>query len=102
MKEFLFGIAIILLFCVSFWLAPTTHLKNQEIEITIGEKYLFSFDWEEEDPFVVKEIDTVTVLAISGEYVKWGSSAYRPEAYLSCKTKLFKHLTESYEIYSVV
>ena len=66
-------------------------LKNQDIEITVGEEYLFSFDWEEENPFEQK-IDTAKVLEIRGDYVKWTYLRWPEGEFQSSETKYFKHL----------
>ena len=66
-------------------------LKNQDIELTVGEEYLFSFDWEEENPFEQK-IDTAKVLEIKDGYVKWNYRWSREGQFQSHEIKYFKHL----------
>lgn len=63
-------------------------LKNKDAKIEVGKYYLYSNYWDNEDPFEVILIDTVKVVAISGEYVKW---EYKKGFFLSGKLKYFKH-----------
>lgn len=63
-------------------------LKNQEARIEVGKNYIFSSDWDNEDPFVEKKIDTVKVVSIKGDYVQW---EYKNGLRLSGKLDFFKH-----------
>lgn len=63
-------------------------LKNQEANIEVGKNYIFSLDWDNEDPFEKIEIDTVKVVSIKGDYVQW---EYKNGSRLSGKLKFFKH-----------
>jgi hypothetical protein len=36
-----------------------------------GDKYLYSYDWESENPFENIKVDTVTIMAINGYYIQW-------------------------------
>lgn len=63
-------------------------LKNQEAHIQVGENYIFSLDWENENPFEKIKIDTVKVVSIKGDYVQW---EYKNGLRLSGKLKYFKH-----------
>lgn len=65
-------------------------LKNQEIEVKAGERYLYSLDYDNEDPFEEIRVDTVKVIGIKNGYVQW---EYKNGIRLSCKLKYFKHWT---------
>ena len=62
-------------------------IKNEYTSIKEGEKYLFSFDWDNKDPFKKIEIDTVIVIAIKGDYIQW---EYNNGIRLSSKLEHFK------------
>lgn len=63
-------------------------LKNQEVEIKVGDSYLHSLDYDNEDPFEEVNIDTVKVVSIKQGYVQW---EYKDGFRLSGKLKYFKH-----------
>jgi hypothetical protein len=63
-------------------------LKNQKEIIEIGKLYQYSHEWGTENPFEKIEIDTVEVVAISGDYVQW---EYKKGFRSSGKLKYFKH-----------
>lgn len=62
-----------------------THLGTQ---IKKGDTYLYSLQWEEENPFICKQIDTVRVLQIVNGYVKFelknGSKHFQHSTKVSC------------------
>jgi len=66
-------------------------LDNQSATIEMGGVYLHSFDWNLEDPFKKKDIDTVRVLEINGDYVKWVHYHQGHKVPISGKIKIFKH-----------
>jgi hypothetical protein len=77
------NVFIILLF---FWifLEPKPELE----EIKVGDTYLFSLQWEKENPFEEVKIDTVKVLNIKNDYVQYKFNwAKNPS---STKLKYFK------------
>lgn len=67
-----------------------TSCANITSEIYIGDKYLFSFDFDEPDPFKQTEIDTAYVLKIKGNYIKFKLSSGMES---SCTKRLFRELT---------
>lgn len=62
-----------------------THLGTR---IKEGDTYLYSLQWEEDNPFICKQIDTVKVLQIINGYVKFelknGSKRFRHSTKVSC------------------
>jgi len=52
------------------------------IEPKVGERYLYSMLWDNDNPFDDKYIDTVTVLAIKDGYVKFKKS----DGYVTSRT----------------
>lgn len=67
-------------------------LLNQNKNVEKGDVYLYSHDWDAEDPFGKIKIDTVIVADIKGDYVKWKLKNYKDSSfYLSGKLKYFKH-----------
>ncbi len=68
-------------------------LLNRNKNVEIGDVYLYSHDWDEEDPFAKIEIDTVRVIDVKDGYVKWLYKLSEKDSsfYLSGKLKYFKH-----------
>jgi len=64
----------------------------QKEDVKIGKEYLFCFDWDDENPFEVKDVDTVKVIALKGDYVQW---QYKNGIKLSSKIRLFVRLSKS-------
>ena len=87
-KKYLIGLFINVGFGVWLFYGHPSILENQEQEIEVGKTYIFSFDWDSEDPFKEIEIDTVKVIGIKGDYVQW---EYKNGIRLSGKLKHFKH-----------
>jgi hypothetical protein len=67
-------------------------LLNQNNSVEVNDIYLYSHDWDTEDPFEEIEIDTVRVIAIKDDYVKWQIKG--KSYYLSGQLKYFKHNTK--------
>jgi hypothetical protein len=61
----------IILVIICIVLTSCFQLENQDKNISIGEEYLYSYNWDKEDPFEEIKIDTVIILDIRGIYVKW-------------------------------
>ena len=40
-------------------------------ELKIGQKYAISFDYEEQNPFKIKDRDTVKIVGLKGNYIQW-------------------------------
>lgn len=63
-------------------------LTNLGTPIKEGDIYLHSLQWEEENPFICKQIDTVKVLQIIDGYVKFelknGSKYFQHSTTISC------------------
>lgn len=57
----------------------------------VGEKYLLSFDWEEENPFENIRIDTVKVTGVKNGYVQW---EYKNGFRQSSDEKIFERLVK--------
>lgn len=57
----------------------------------IGKEYIISFDWEEENPFEQKDIDTVKITALKDDYVQW---QYRNGLKQSSSIRLFSKLVK--------
>ena len=85
MKKLAICIELILIFILFSGCSKITEQKD----IKIGKKYLFSFDWESEDPFEIKDIDTVKVVGLKEGYVQW---QYKDSIKQSCGIRLFKKL----------
>lgn len=85
----IFSTLLVLISMYAIYLALKPNFwQNQSTDIQIGEKYLYSHDWDSQDPFEDIKIDTVKVLNIKGDYVQWGnSSGYKTSNML----KFFKH-----------
>lgn len=75
---------IIFLFVLWLFVEP----KNEIKKINVGDTYLFSFQWDNENPFEKIKIDTVKVLDIKNDYIQYKYSwANSPT---STKTRIFK------------
>tara|TARA_R110000796_G_scaffold60642_10_gene140345 strand:- start:2803 stop:3129 length:327 start_codon:yes stop_codon:yes gene_type:complete len=55
----------------STWYINRDTSENKKIEVKVGERYLYNDDWENPDPFKNPELDTITIIAIEGEYTKF-------------------------------
>ena len=66
-------------------------LLNQNKNVEKGDVYLYSHDWDAEDPFEKIEIDTVKVIDIKDGFVKWLPNHKDSSFYLSGHLKYFKH-----------
>ena len=68
-------------------------LLNHNKNVEKGDVYLYSHDWDEQDPFAKIDIDTVRVLEVKDGYVKWLYKLSEKDSsfYLSGKLKYFKH-----------
>lgn len=68
------------------------NLLNLNKNVEKGDIYLYSHDWDEEDPFAKIEIDTVRVIEVKDGYVKWLYKLSEKDSsfYLSEKLKYFK------------
>jgi uncharacterized protein YxeA len=71
MKKLFIIPAIFFIAALSVLLFPTSVYKNQDRKIEVGKTYLFSNKWDNENPFLNKEIDTVKVSKISTNHVQW-------------------------------
>lgn len=64
---------------------------EENIKPKIGKEYVISFDWEEENPFEVKDIDTVKVLGVKGDYVQWQyNNGFKQSSSIRLFSKLVK------------
>ena len=76
----------VLIFLFVLWIYATP--KKEIEQVKIGETYLFSLQWEKENPFEEVKIDTVKVLDIKNVYVQYKYNwAKKPS---STKLKYFK------------
>ena len=66
-------------------------LQSQNKSVNIGDVYLYSHDWDTEDPFEKIEVDTVLVVGIKDDYIAWYPNYRDSSFYLSGKLKYFKH-----------
>ena len=66
-------------------------LLNQNKNVEKNDIYLYSHDWNTEDPFENIDIDTVKVIAIKDGFVKWLPNYKDSSFYLSGQLKYFKH-----------
>lgn len=64
---------------------------DENIKLKIGKEYIISFDWEEENPFKQKYIDTVKITGLKGDYVQW---QYRNGFKQSSSIRLFSKLVK--------
>lgn len=97
----IFPLLVIGLVILTLAYGDRVFFKNQSLEINVNDTYLFSFDWDEDNPFEHIQIDTVTVLDIKDGYVKykyrryelaeWDSSYFPIDFTHSIPTKFFKH-----------
>jgi hypothetical protein len=85
--EYVFYILLV----VGFFSCNNFTLKNQNKSVNIGDVYLYSHEWDTEDPFEKIDIDTVLVVGIKGDYVAWYPDYRDSSFYLSGKLKYFKH-----------
>ena len=82
----------ILLVAGVFYGKTRSALDNQNKSVQIGDMFLYSHEWDTEDPFEEIEIDTVIVVDIRGDYVKWKYKNHPNSSfYLSGKLRFFKH-----------
>jgi hypothetical protein len=86
MKNLYYKLVVVLLIIVIPGYYYGLHLYTLE-PMKVGDRYLHSFDWESEDPFENIEVDTVTIIAIKGDYVQW-KTGYGTK--LSGKIKYFR------------
>lgn len=77
------NVFIILLF---FWIFLEP--KKEIEQVKIGDTYLFSLQWEKENPFEEVKIDTVKVLDIKNDYVQYKYNWAKTPS--STKLKYFK------------
>jgi|688.fasta_scaffold1948602_1 hypothetical protein len=76
----------LIIFLIVLWLYALP--KNEIEQINIGDTYLFSFQWDKENPFEKVKIDTVKVLDIKNDYVQYQYAwANSPS---STKLRIFK------------
>mgnify|MGYP003679009096 CR=1 FL=1 len=66
-------------------------LLNQNKNVEKNDIYLYSHDWDAEDPFEKIEIYTVKVIDIKDGFVKWLPNHKDSRFYLSGPLKYFKH-----------
>lgn len=75
---------LIFLFVLWLFVEPKEKIEN----VNVGDIYLFSFQWDNENPFENIKIDTVKVLDIKNDYVQykygWAKSP------TSTKLRIFK------------
>lgn len=76
----------ILIFLFVLWIYATP--KKEIEQVKIGENYLFSLQWEKENPFEKVKIDTVKVLDIKNNYVQYQFNWAKSPS--STKLKYFK------------
>lgn len=74
-----------------FFIGCSKKQNDENIKLKIGKEYTISFDWEEENPFEVKDIDTVKVVGLKGNYVQW---QYRNGFKQSSSIRLFSKLVK--------
>lgn len=89
-KEWIF-ISIFYTILFSFLLTDKKYiltLDNQMMDVQIGDKYLYSYDWNNKNPFQPKNIDTIIVTSINGDYVQW---MHNNKFQLSTKLVFFKN-----------
>ncbi len=97
MKKILLIVSIIALwFGVVYVIEYVTQELQSNIsedEIIVGDKYLFSYDYEEDDPFKKPMIDTVVVLEIQGDYVLYKYVNYHYN--ISSKIDYFRRIAKT-------
>lgn len=81
-------VAVLILGCENTKLPKTT--LNQ-CDFKVGEKYLLSFDWEEENPFENIRVDTVKVTGVKKGYIQW---EYKNGFRQSSEEKIFSRLVK--------
>lgn len=76
----------VLIFLFVLWLFVEPKEKIEKVNI--GDTYLFSFQWDKENPFEKVKIDTIKVLDIKNDYVQYQYAwANSPS---STKLRIFK------------
>lgn len=76
----------VLIFLFVLWLFVEP--KNEIKKINVGDTYLFSFNWENENPFEKIKVDTVKVIDIKNDYILYKYSWAKSPT--STKTRIFK------------
>ena len=71
--------------------------NNRSKTIVKGETYLYSTDWDTDDPFSKMRIDTVKVLDIQDGYVKHLDIGSDSAYYNSCSINFFKKYSKPYQ-----
>lgn len=61
---------VVLVFFIGIMIVVIFDFKNYD-QIEVGKKFLFSFHWNDENPFQEVKIDTVKVMGYKDGYVKW-------------------------------
>ena len=85
-----------LLVISSIWLSNSMY-DNQRMEVDIGEKYLFSYFWDNEDPFYFPRVDTVRVIDIKNDYVLFEEVSFFNHQ-RSTTVKRFKHYARDIDV----
>lgn len=83
--------ALYILLVVGIFSCTNLVLRNQNESVNIGDVYLYSQEWDTENPFQKIEVDTVLVIGIKDDYVAWYPNYRDTSFYLSGKLKIFKH-----------
>lgn len=60
----------------------------QKKELNVGDKYLHSFYWDNENPFEVRDIDTASILDIKDGYVKFRLSYGKDGGFVITSSKI--------------
>lgn len=76
----------VLVFLFVFWIfiEPKKEIEN----VNVGDIYLFSFQWDNENPFENIKVDTVKVIDIKNDYVQYQYSWAKSPT--STKLRIFK------------
>lgn len=85
----------------SIWLRNSIY-DNQRMEVNIGEKYIFSYFWDNKDPFYFPRVDTVRVIDIKDGYVLFEDVMFENASAFSYQrsmtVKRFKHYARNIDV----
>ena len=68
----------------------TSCLDNQDMKVSVGDVYLHSYEWGKKNPFKRIRVDTIEVLGVNSEFIKWKFIGDRDDLYLTGYLKYFK------------
>jgi len=70
---------ILLLIVLGGLLFTSCNCGKNGVEIEAGKRYLYSFGFDNPDPFAIGIVDTILVLDVEGEYMKFIDISYLPD-----------------------